>query len=70
MAKQSDTKKVIGFVLLGLGIGLGIWGFNQSGTFGAQLTEAVTGSQTDQVLYLYIGAAACILVGLFLVSRK
>ena len=70
MAKQSDTKKVIGFVLLGLGIGLAIWGFNQSGTFGNQLTEAVTGSQTDQVLYLYVGAAACILAGLFLAFKK
>ena len=70
MAKQSDTKKVIGFVPLGLGIGLAIWGFNQSGTFGAQLTEAVTGSQTDQVLHLYIGAAACLLAGLFLALKK
>ena len=70
MVRRSDSKKTLGYILLGLGAGLAIWAWNQSGTFGAQLTEAVTGSQTDQVMLLFIAAAACIGTGLVLALKK
>ena len=70
MAKRAGNKKIIGYVLLVVGIGCVIWGYQQSGSFGAQLNEAITGSQTDKVMLLYIGGAACLVAGFFLALRK
>ena len=70
MAKSSQNKKLIGLVLTVVGIGLAIWAYRMSGSFGSQLNEAITGSQGDKVMMLYIGGAACIVAGLFLVLKK
>ena len=70
MAKHSQTKKVVGLALLVVGVGLVVWGYQLSGSFGSALTEAVTGAETDQVMIRYIAGAAGIVVGLFLLVRK
>ncbi|HKJ52953.1 MAG TPA: DUF3185 family protein [Gammaproteobacteria bacterium] len=70
MAKSSQNKKLIGLVLTVVGIGLAIWAYRMSGSFGSQLNEAITGSQGDKVMMLYIGGAACIVAGLFLALKK
>ena len=62
--------KYIGIVLLVVGIGLGYWAYDMSGSFGSQLNETFTGSPTDKVMMLYIGGAACFVLGLVLLLKK
>lgn len=70
MAKSAMSNfKMAGIVLLILGVGLIIWGFQEAGSFGSQLTQAVSGSD-DDVMMLYIGGAICIAVGAFLFKKK
>ena len=67
---STSTMKLIGIALLIVGIGLAFWGYQQSGSVGSQITHTVTGSYTDKVMTLYIGGAACFVVGLFLTIKK
>jgi len=62
--------KIVAIVLVVLGIGLAFWGYRLSGGFGAQLSQAVTGSPTDRIMAFYIGGAVSLAVGLFLLFRK
>jgi Protein of unknown function (DUF3185) len=71
MAKGSGTTmKIIGIVLVVLGIGLAIWGYQLSGSVGSQITRAVTGSDTDKVVTLYITGAVSVVVGIYLLTKK
>jgi len=65
-----SSKKIIGIALVVIGLGLAFWGYRQSGSFGSQVSQAVTGSATDKVMMLYIGGAVSLVVGLYLFSRK
>jgi hypothetical protein len=62
--------KIVAIVLVVLGIGLAFWGYRLSGGFGAQLSQAVTGSPTDRIMAFYIGGAVSLAVGLYLLFRK
>ncbi|MET3999809.1 DUF3185 family protein [Marinobacterium sp. MBR-109] len=62
--------KIIGIVLLVLGVGLAIWGYQLSGSVESQVTQAVTGSDTDKVMTLYIMGAVSFFVGIFLFIKK
>jgi len=67
MAMRSATStKMIGIALIVLGLGLAIWGYQLSGSVGSELTQAVTGSDTDKVMTLYITGAVSFVVGIFL----
>lgn len=71
MAKKSKSSmKLISLVLLVVGIGLGLWGYQMSGLLGSQLNNAFNGSPTDKVMMLYIGGAVSFIVGLYLSIRK
>lgn len=63
------NKKLVGIILLVAGVGLGVWGFQVSGSIGSQLSSTLTGSPTDKVMILYIAGAACFVAGLFLVKK-
>lgn len=70
MANNSTaTTKILGIVLVVIGVGLVIWGYQLSGSVGSRITQAVTGSNTDKVMAFYIAGAASFVVGIFL-SRK
>lgn len=62
--------KIFGVALIVLGLGLGYWGYEMSGSLGGQLSEAMTGSPTDNVMWRYIGGAISFVVGLLLVVKK
>ncbi|HEY7238775.1 MAG TPA: DUF3185 family protein [Burkholderiales bacterium] len=62
--------KIAAIVLVVLGIGLAFWGYRLSGGFGAQLSQAVTGSPSDRIMAFYIGGAVSLAVGLYLLFRK
>jgi hypothetical protein len=67
---SGSTMKIIGIILMVAGIGLAIWGYQLSGSFGSQITQAVTGSDTDKVMTFYISGAAGFVVGLYLFVKK
>ncbi len=69
MAKSGKNNKLIGIVLLAVGVGLVIWGYQLSGSVGSQLTKAISGSPTDKVMMMYIGGAAAALAGLFFLKK-
>jgi hypothetical protein len=62
--------KIIGVVLLVVGVGLAFWGYRLAGGVGSQITQAVTGSPTDKIMAFYIGGAVGVVVGLFLLFKK
>lgn len=64
------TAKIIGIALMVLGVGLAIWGHQISGSLGSQITQAVTGSDTNKVMTLYISGAVSFVVGLYLFIKK
>ena len=64
------TNKIVGIILVVIGAGLAIWGHQMSGSFGSQLNQAFSGSPSDKVMACYIGGAASLVVGLFLLFKK
>lgn len=71
MAKSaSSNQKILAIVLIVLGIGLAFWGYQQSGSVGSQLSEALNGAPSDNVMIFYIGGAISFAVGLFLFLKK
>jgi len=62
--------KIIGIALVVLGVGLAIWGYQLSGSVGSQVTQAVTGADTDKVMTYYIGGAISFFVGMFLFRKN
>lgn len=61
---------MLGLILIVIGIGLGIWGYQISQSFGSQLTEVLTGAERDKVMMFYIGGAASFVVGLYLTIKR
>ena len=71
MANSSiPAMKIIGIALVVIGLGLAYWGYRLSGSVGSQVTQAVTGSDTDKVMTFYIGGAVSLVVGLYLFIKK
>ena len=64
------TSKIIGIVLMIVGAGLAIWGYQLSGSVGSQITQALTGAHTDRVMTYYIMGAASFVVGIYLSVKK
>lgn len=71
MARSSGRiMKIIGLILIVIGCGLAIWGYQLSGSVGSQITQAVTGSETDKVMTFYIAGAVSFVVGIYLFVKK
>ena len=70
MAKASSNNQLIAIVLMVIGIGLAYWGYDMSGGFDSQVNLAFTGSDSNDVLFRYIGGAACFAAGLFMFIKK
>lgn len=65
------SSKLVGIVLLVVGIALLYFGYQSSQSVGNQLTETVTGRFTDETMWYLIGGAAATAAGAFLtVFRK
>ena len=71
MANSSkSTTKILGIALMVIGLGLAFWGHQLSGSIGSQITQAVTGSDTDKVMTFYIGGAVSFVVGIYLFIKN
>jgi hypothetical protein len=63
------SDKNIAVALMIIGVGLAIWGYQESNNIGNQLANSLTGSFTDKVMFILIGAAASFGVGLFMFRK-
>ena len=61
---------VIGIILLVIGVGLVVWGYQLSGSIGSLISWSITGSQTDRVVMISRGGAAAVVTGLLLLLSK
>ena len=64
--------KLIGLVLLAIGIVLLVMGYNSAQSVGSQFRQAFTGSMSDKEMLFYFGGAILTAVGAYLafLSRK
>ncbi|MBE0494072.1 MAG: DUF3185 family protein [Thiomicrospira sp.] len=62
--------RIIGIVLVVIGVGLAIWGFQLSDSISSEVTQAITGAEADKVMFFYIGGAISLVVGLYLFIRN
>jgi hypothetical protein len=67
---NAQQSKLLGIILVVLGAGLVIGGYDMTGSTANELTRALTGSSTDEVMYRYIGGAVCLAAGLFLLVKR
>lgn len=58
------TNKIIGIVLIVIGIALAIWGYDVYDSATSQVTRALNGETSMEAWLGFIGAAVCILVGI------
>lgn len=67
-----SSNKLIGFVLLAVGIMLLVMGYNASQSVGSQFKEAFSGSMSDRATMFYLGGAVVTAVGAYLafMTRK
>ncbi len=71
MAKGSTSStNAISIVLMALGIFLGLWGVQMSGSFESQISQVFSGSDTNEVITLYIGGTISFLIGLYMYLKK
>ena len=61
-----SSNKLIGLVLLAVGIVLLVMGYNAGQSVGSQFKQAFTGSMTDKATLLYLGGAVVTAIGAFL----
>lgn len=60
------SSKLVGIVLLVVGVALLYFGYQSTQSVGNQLTETVTGRFTDETMWYLIGGAAAAAAGAFL----
>lgn len=64
------STKIIGLVLLVVGVILLVFGWNASQSIADQVTETFTGRFTDETMWYIILGAASVVAGLVLTLRK
>jgi len=62
--------KAISVVLLAAGIVLIIFGINASQSFSSDVSRFFTGSPTDKSIWLFVGGAAALVVGLVTLFQR
>lgn len=65
-----ETGKIVGVVLLVVGVLLLFFGWQGSESVGDQVAETITGRFTDETMWYLIGGAAAIVAGGFLTFFK
>ncbi len=60
------TTRIIGIILVIVGVGLAYSGYAMSQSIGNQIGSALSGSPSDSVMLRYVAGAASAAVGVFL----
>ena len=55
---------IVALAILALGIGLLVFGFNESHSFSSDVSRTFTGNPTDRSMWLIIGGAVAVILGL------
>ena len=64
------SQKLVGVVLLVVGIALLYFGYQSSQSVGGQIAESLTGRFTDETMWYLIGGAAATAAGAFMTFVK
>ncbi len=64
------STKLVGVILLVVGIALLYFGYQSTQSVGDQITETLTGRFTDETMWYLIGGAAAVVAGGFLAFIK
>jgi len=64
-----SNKKLIGLILLIVGIALILWGVQMYGSFGSELSRAFSGSPTDKTIGAFVAGAVSLFAGLFFLKK-
>lgn len=64
------SSKLVGIILLVVGIGLLYFGYQSTQSLGGQVTETLTGRFSDDTMWYLIGGAAAAVAGVFLTFLK
>lgn len=67
---SSSSTRVLGIILVAVGVGLAFWGYHISDSVGPRISHAFTGSYTDKEMSFYLAGAASFFVGLFLTMKS
>ncbi len=70
MSGSKTVMRVIGLVLIVVGIALIYWGYQDSSAMSAKVVKTLSGSEPDNIMYKYIGGAVSLVVGVYLTFRK
>ena len=69
MREFEGMNNITGLVVFALGVVLLIFGFNESHSFGSDVSRFFTGNPTDRAMWMIIGGAVAVIAGLFLTIR-
>lgn len=64
------NQKLVGVVLLVVGVALLYFGYQSSQSVGGQISESLTGRFTDETMWYLIGGAAAAAAGAFMAFFK
>ncbi len=64
-----STMNIIGLAIFALGIVLLIFGFNESQSFGSDVSRFFTGNPTDRSMWLIAGGGVAVIAGMVLALR-
>ena len=70
MASSGLATKTLALAFLAAAAGIAFWAFQKSEGLQSQVSSVLTGSPTDNVMMLYIGAAVCAVLGAFLLLKN
>jgi hypothetical protein len=60
---------IVGLAIIALGVVLLIFGFNESQSFGSEVSRVFTGNPTDRSMWLIVGGAVAVIGGLAMAIR-
>ncbi len=67
---SKSTIQIVGAALSVAGAGLIVWGYRESQSLGDQLSSAITGDPSNDVLLFYVIGGASLIAGLVLLFRS
>ena len=68
MSKKNS--KMVGIVLLVVGVALLVWGFDVYGAFGSKLGRAISGDISNKALALFVIGGICSGMGFYKIKGK
>jgi TRAP-type C4-dicarboxylate transport system permease large subunit len=65
-ANSRSKKKILSYLLILVGLALVFQGYHVSDSVDSQITQAITGSSSDEALMYYIAGVICLIAGIVL----